>query len=162
MFWMKKKFWVRLRVGITIEGKGYGKRFRIGVMFWVRDRDYMSDYGRFGVFLDAIEDQMDQGGNVVDYHGSDFFPERWFDAVFVLRTDNTTLYDRLMARGYMGRKLTENIECEIFGTLAEEARDAYPSLNVQELNSKTMDDFNANLDLLTAFVNEFRAAKQQK
>ena len=41
---------------------------------------------------------MSEGGNAVEYHSSDFFPERWFDAVFVLRTDNTILYDRLQQR----------------------------------------------------------------
>ena len=48
--------------------------------------------------VDEIEDQMSEGGNVVDYHGCDFFPERWFDIVFVLRTNNTTLYERLEQR----------------------------------------------------------------
>ena len=41
---------------------------------------------------------MKQGGNLVDYHGCDFFPERWYDIVFVLRTDNTVLYNRLEQR----------------------------------------------------------------
>lgn len=45
-----------------------------------------------------MDDYMTEGGSVVDYHGSDMFPERWFDAVFVLRTDNTILYDRLVKR----------------------------------------------------------------
>ena len=44
---------------------------------------------------------MSAGGNIVEYHGCDFFPERWFDAVFVLRTDNTILYDRLQLRYYI-------------------------------------------------------------
>lgn len=74
---------------------------------------------------------MCQGGNIVDYHSCDFFPgkfffkfysgvavtqitERWFDIVFVLRADNTTLYDRLKSRGYEGKKLEDNIDCEIF------------------------------------------------
>lgn len=48
--------------------------------------------------VDELEDSMAGGDNVVDYHGCDFFPERWFDAVFVLRTDNTILYDRLAKR----------------------------------------------------------------
>lgn len=47
---------------------------------------------------DALEDQMSRGGNVVDYHGCDFFPERWFDLVIVLQTDNTVLYERLEKR----------------------------------------------------------------
>jgi adenylate kinase len=35
---------------------------------------------------------------VVDFHGSEMFPERWFDLVVVLRTDNDVLYDRLEKR----------------------------------------------------------------
>lgn len=45
-----------------------------------------------------MEGMMTTGGNIVDYHGSEFFPERWFDVVFVVRTDNTILFDRLSAR----------------------------------------------------------------
>jgi adenylate kinase len=41
---------------------------------------------------------MAPGGKIVDYHGCDFFPERWFDIVFVLQTDNSHLYDRLIQR----------------------------------------------------------------
>ena len=48
--------------------------------------------------LDELEDVMSEGGNIIDYHGCEFFPERWFDIVFVLRTDNTVLYNRLEKR----------------------------------------------------------------
>nr|CAD7265001.1 unnamed protein product [Timema shepardi] len=48
--------------------------------------------------LDNMEFMMGPGGKIVDYHGCDFFPERWFDIVFVLRTNNTLLYDRLTNR----------------------------------------------------------------
>jgi adenylate kinase len=48
--------------------------------------------------IDELEDTVSAGGTIVEYHGCDFFPERWFDAVFVLRTDNTVLYDRLQQR----------------------------------------------------------------
>lgn len=48
--------------------------------------------------LDEIEDRMEEGGKIADYHGCDFFPKRWFDIIFVLRTDNTVLYDRLVGR----------------------------------------------------------------
>jgi adenylate kinase len=47
---------------------------------------------------------MTPGGKIVDYHGCDFFPERWFDIVFVLQTDNSHLYDRLVQR-YANLKL---------------------------------------------------------
>ena len=48
--------------------------------------------------IDELEEVMGEKRNVVEYHGCDFFPERWFDAVIVLRTDNTLLYDRLLKR----------------------------------------------------------------
>lgn len=48
--------------------------------------------------ISEIEDKMDEGGKIVDYHGCDFFPQNWFDIVFVLTTDNTILYDRLVRR----------------------------------------------------------------
>ena len=47
---------------------------------------------------DEMEEQMSEGGNIMDFHTIGFFPERWFDLVIVLRTDNTILYDRLAKR----------------------------------------------------------------
>lgn len=47
---------------------------------------------------DELENMMEAGGIIVDYHGCDFFPERWFDRVVVLQTDNSILYDRLSKR----------------------------------------------------------------
>lgn len=41
---------------------------------------------------------MSEGGNLLEYHSCELFPERWIDAVFVLRTDNGILYDRLEKR----------------------------------------------------------------
>ena len=49
--------------------------------------------------LDEMEPVMSDGaGNIVDHHDCELFPERWFDVVFVLRTDNTILYKRLEER----------------------------------------------------------------
>lgn len=48
--------------------------------------------------LDELEGRQAGGGKVVDYHSCELFPERWFDAVFVLRTDTKHLFDRLKAR----------------------------------------------------------------
>lgn len=46
----------------------------------------------FGCFIidedkvvDALEEELSAGGCLVDYHGCDFFPERWFDLVIVLQ-----------------------------------------------------------------------------
>uniref|UniRef100_A0A0E0Q752 Adenylate kinase n=1 Tax=Oryza rufipogon TaxID=4529 RepID=A0A0E0Q752_ORYRU len=32
---------------------------------------------------DELEDMMEEGGILVDYHGCDFFPERWFDLMLL-------------------------------------------------------------------------------
>ena len=45
---------------------------------------------------------------------------KWFDLVVLLRTNNTVLYDRLKARGYEEKKITENIECEILDVSKDE------------------------------------------
>ncbi|KAL0647144.1 hypothetical protein Bca4012_045435 [Brassica carinata] len=94
---------------------------------------------------DELEDVMEGGGVIVDYHGCDFFPERWFDRVVVLQTENSVLYDRLTKRGYSGTKLTNNIECEIFQVLLEEARDSYQEEIVIALQSDTIGDISDNV-----------------
>lgn len=55
----------------------------------------------------------------------DFFPERWFDLVVVLRCFNEVLYPRLEKRGYSEKKVQENVECEIMCVVAEDARESY-------------------------------------
>ncbi|MQM01398.1 hypothetical protein Taro_034150 [Colocasia esculenta] len=104
---------------------------------------------------DELEDMMDKGGNIVDYHACDFFPERWFDCVVVLQTDNSILYDRLSSRGYMGPKLTNNIECEIFQVLLEEAKASYSEDIVMAMRSDSVDDISRNLSTLTGWVNSW-------
>ncbi|MFQ6625588.1 hypothetical protein Gotur_004787 [Gossypium turneri] len=101
---------------------------------------------------DELEDVMDEGGNIVDYHGCDFFPERWFDLVVVLQTDNTVLYDRLSKRGYDGAKLSNNIECEIFQVLLEEAKESYSEDIVKALKSDNIDDITRNVSSLTDWI----------
>jgi len=106
--------------------------------------------------LDEIEDQMEEGGKIVDYHGCYFFPQRWFDIVFVLRTDNTALYDRLAHRGYSGKKLEDNVQCEIFQTILDEARESYSPEIVFELPSNSTSDMEANAEKITQWVQQYK------
>ncbi|XP_010935173.1 adenylate kinase isoenzyme 6 homolog [Elaeis guineensis] len=108
---------------------------------------------------DELEDMMEEGGNIVDYHGCDFFPERWFDSVVVLQTDNSVLHDRLTSRGYMGPKLTNNIECEIFQVLLEEAKASYAEDIVMALQSNSVEDISRNVATLTEWVNNWRPVR---
>lgn len=135
--------------------------------------------------VDELEDRMSQGGVIVDYHGCDFFPERWFHIVFVLRTDNSCLYDRLQSRcatgaeitdahkntslfsasrcllllffsrGYTGKKLQDNIQCEIFQTLYEEAVLSYKKEIVHQLPSNTPEDLERNLDQIMQWIEQW-------
>ena len=70
---------------------------------------------------DELEPLMSgRGGIILEFHSCDFFPERWFQLVVLLRCDNTYLYDRLKNRRYDEKKITENIECEILDVLKDE------------------------------------------
>lgn len=116
------------------------------------DQEYQCHVLDEDAVIDELEDQMEQGGNVVDYHGCEFFPERWFDIIFVLRTDNTILYERLEKRLYSAKKIQENVQCEIFQTILEEARESYKNNVVHELPSNTPEDMENNLDQIMQWV----------
>ncbi|XP_055925196.1 adenylate kinase isoenzyme 6-like [Argiope bruennichi] len=109
--------------------------------------------------IEELEEKMQEGGKIVDYHGCDFFPENWFDIVFVLTTDNTILYDRLVKRGYSGKKLENNIQCEIFQTLLDEAKSSYDEHIVHKLNSNTPDDMQSNIEQICEWVETYKMNK---
>ncbi|KVI07462.1 hypothetical protein Ccrd_014163 [Cynara cardunculus var. scolymus] len=81
---------------------------------------------------DELEEMMEEGGNIVDHHGCDFFPERWFDRVVVLQTENSVLYDRLSKR--------------------------YPEETVVAMKSDSIDDMNRNVATITEWVRSWRPA----
>lgn len=104
--------------------------------------------------LDLLEPEMAKGGNIVEYHGCDFFPERWFQLVFVIQCDNTILYDRLKKRNYKEKKIKENIECEIFHTILEEAQDSYDEEIVHTLKNENSEDRTAALEKMQQLIEE--------
>ncbi|TKR92414.1 hypothetical protein L596_007070 [Steinernema carpocapsae] len=109
------------------------------------------------LLIDAIDDRMseEEGGYVIDYHATSFFPERYFDIIVVLRTDNTLLFDRLTARGYSAEKIRENVECEIFGTIADEVKEYYPNGRILEVESNTLDDCRRTVATLGEFITKW-------
>ncbi|KAL0278470.1 UNVERIFIED_CONTAM: hypothetical protein PYX00_000288 [Menopon gallinae] len=106
--------------------------------------------------IDVLDEQITAGGNIVDYHGSDFFPKRWFDIVFVLRTDTEHLYERLSERGYSSKKLDDNIQCEIFQMMLEEAKNSYDEDIVHELRSNTMEDLEENVKKIVEWLKSWQ------
>ncbi len=102
--------------------------------------------------MDELEPSLSAGGVLLEHHTTAFFPERWFDLVLVLRTDNTHLYDRLVKRGYTREKIEENVTAEIMQVVLDEARECYPESIVHELSSGTVDDLEGNVSRVVAWL----------
>merc|ERR1711934_137844 len=107
--------------------------------------------------VDELEDSMTAGGVIIDTHSLiDYFPERWFDCVVVLRADNTVLYDRLGERGYSEDKVQENVQCEIMEVVLEEARSSYKPDIIVELVSDNADQLDANAEQVAQWIKEWQ------
>eukprot|EP01120_Amphizonella_sp_Union-15-10_P006078 TRINITY_DN1893_c0_g1_i1.p1 TRINITY_DN1893_c0_g1~~TRINITY_DN1893_c0_g1_i1.p1 ORF type:complete len:172 (-),score=40.42 TRINITY_DN1893_c0_g1_i1:20-535(-) len=105
--------------------------------------------------LDSLEDLCEQKNVILEYHSSGFFPERWFDLVVVLRTDNTVLYGRLEKRGYAPTKITKNVECEIMRVVLDEALESYQAEIVWEMKNDTIQDMEINLSKILEWIKSF-------
>lgn len=106
--------------------------------------------------MDFLEPEIAIGGNIVEYHSCEFFPERWFDAVFVVQCNNTILYDRLEQRGYNAEKIKQNIECEIFQMVLNEAKESYDEDIVVSLSGDSESDFNESINQITEFIKNWK------
>ncbi|KAG1665072.1 hypothetical protein FOA52_012491 [Chlamydomonas sp. UWO 241] len=132
----------------------------INVGKWVKDKELHAGWDdEFQCYVldddkvcDAMEDVMEDGGCIVDHHGCDLFPERWFDLVIVLQTDNTILYDRLQGRAYSEKKINENVECEIMQVVLEEAHDSYKEEIIKALPSNTTEELDNNALMLVTWI----------
>eukprot|EP01016_Furgasonia_blochmanni_P056806 TRINITY_DN9740_c0_g1_i1.p1 TRINITY_DN9740_c0_g1~~TRINITY_DN9740_c0_g1_i1.p1 ORF type:complete len:184 (-),score=18.63 TRINITY_DN9740_c0_g1_i1:223-774(-) len=112
--------------------------------------------------IDFLEPSMAEGGFIVDFHSSGFFPERWFDLVVLVRADNTILYDRLKARGYAEKKITENIECEILEVTADEVNEAYKPEVIMEVASNIPEDVQTNVNKIYEWLVQWKLKRQDE
>jgi len=120
---------------------------------WIVDEDKL---------LDAIENEVLQGGYLIDWHACDLFPKSWVDLVVVLRCPSTDIiYDRLQSREYSQSKLEENMDAEIFGTLLEEARAAFDEEIVIELSSENSHDIDGNCERIALWVENWKKSHRQ-
>lgn len=103
--------------------------------------------------VDALDELLKGGGKVVDTHSLvDYMPERFFDLVVVLTTDNTLLYDRLAKRGYPVAKISENVQAEIMKVIEGEALESYAQEAVQVLKSDGVADLESNVARIAAWA----------
>ncbi|KAL9102940.1 MAG: hypothetical protein Q9163_001966 [Psora crenata] len=124
---------------------------------WIVDEDKL---------LDALEDEVAPsspsggGGYILDWHACDLFPRSWIDLVVVLRTDTTTLYDRLKRRNYAEKKLQENLDAEIMKVLLEEARDAFDEEIVVEMNSDEAEHVDENVRRIQQWIEAWKRDRE--
>lgn len=110
--------------------------------------------------VDYFEKIMDKEGIVIEFHSSAFFPERWFDLVILLRTDNTILYDRLKNRQYSEEKITENLECEILEVTHDEVYESYKPEIILELKNEMPEDVEKNIQIIMNWLIEWKNSKK--
>uniref|UniRef100_A0A8B9KX30 Adenylate kinase 6 n=1 Tax=Astyanax mexicanus TaxID=7994 RepID=A0A8B9KX30_ASTMX len=61
----------------------------------------------------------------------------------------------LLFRGYSGKKLQDNVQCEIFQTIYEEAMGAYKEEIVHQLPSNSPDDLEKNLEQIMQWIEQW-------
>ena len=103
--------------------------------------------------LDALEQLIDEGGIILDFHSAYFIPEDWVKIIVLLRCDNTVLYDRLNARGYTEKKIKENIECEIMEVTADDVKENFAEEKIIELLNEHNDDMLKNIEIISIRIN---------
>ena len=73
----------------------------------------------------------------------------------MLQTDNSILYKILETRGYNEKKLTNNIQCEMFQVLYEEALASYKNEIVHQLRSDKPEDLENNINEILKWVEQW-------
>ncbi|KAI9646970.1 factor activating pos9 [Ciborinia camelliae] len=136
-----------LSVNDVVKEKGCHEGWDDELKTWIVDEDKL---------LDEIEEEVKQGGYIIDWHACELFPKSWIDLVVVLRVDSTLLYDRLKARNYPEAKLQENLDAEIMEVLLEEARESYDEEIVVELRSDTSDEVESNVERVEAWIKQWK------
>lgn len=136
-----------LSINQVVKDKGCHDGYDDELKTWIVDDDKL---------LDEIENDVMQGGYIIDWHVCDVFPKSWIDLVVVLRADSTILYDRLKARNYPEKKLQENLDAEIMQVILEEALEAYDEEIVVELQSNDTDEIDSNVERIASWLKQWR------
>ena len=109
--------------------------------------------------VDYFEKIMIKEGCILEFHSCEFFPERWFDLVVLLRTNNTILYDRLKERKYAEEKITENLECEILEVTHDEVYEAYKPEVILELKNDLPEHMEKNIKAIIEWLLKWNSKK---
>lgn len=149
-----------INIGSLAKEKNLYEEFDEEYQCHVLDEDAVVNELKSRFLPSGKEPSLSSTGVILEYHSCDFIPCEWIDVVYVLRTDNSVLYDRLEERGYQDKKLQENLSCEIFQTILDEAKETFD--NVIELKSDNKDDQVNNIQSICRFVKEWEEKHKEK
>lgn len=102
--------------------------------------------------LKLLKSRIKEGNNILDFYSSDIFLRKWIDIVFVIRADNSVLYDRLTARGYSSVKLKNNLEYEIHGLSYEEASEKFDPDIVHIIENNTEEQLTDTVERICTWI----------
>lgn len=89
---------------------------------------------------------------IIETIHADLVPPDLVEHVFVCRTDNTKLYDRLKSRAYNNEKLSNNVQAEIFQTVYDEAIENFTKSRVTSLINNNKTDLDKNVNDIIRFI----------
>lgn len=102
--------------------------------------------------LDNLEPIIEEKEyTVIESIHADMFDKEMFDCVFVCRTSNSQLYDRLKARKYSDAKIENNLQSEIFQTILDEAKEQFGD-KVIELRNDNLSNLKFNVDIVVQTI----------
>lgn len=116
--------------------------------------------------LEKLTTHLESKGDVTDriyiiesIHG-DILPNSMVDHVFVCTLRNHShLYDRLMLRNYNKKKLSNNIECEIFREIQDQSREEFGQDKMTLLFNDTEIDIEPNSNQIIQKMKAYRPTK---
>tara|TARA_B100000315_G_scaffold260875_1_gene326698 strand:- start:8405 stop:8848 length:444 start_codon:yes stop_codon:yes gene_type:complete len=82
------------------------------------DTDKLNDF-----LIKEVIEKSKKKGLVIDSHLSHYLPKKYIDEVIVCKCDLLKLKKRLVEKGYDSKKVTENMDSEIFDVCYNEARE---------------------------------------
>lgn len=100
--------------------------------------------------------------NIIETIHADVIPSDIVDWVFVCRTDNTKLYDRLKARNYNPEKMDNNLQAEIFQTILDEASECFGSSIISELTNNDDNDLERNVSEIETRIRSLLKSVEEK
>lgn len=92
---------------------------------------------------------------VIDSHYGEIVEDRFINKIIVLRLNPKELYNRLVSRGWSGRKLRDNVEAELLGVSTMNALEEHGVGKVCEVDT-TGKDVDSVVDEVIKIINGVR------